>query len=112
MRCDLCSREVEKGSRFCPHCRPLDSYREKVGIPPPSPAQSKWSDGVLYEPEDFFTLFTSEEVGRILQVNSTRIVNKWLKEKKLRGKKVGRQWLITKAEVKRYVSPSMPWEVE
>ena len=74
--------------------------------------RARWSDGVLYEPEDFFTLFTSEEVGRILQVNSTRIVNKWLKEKKLRGKKVGRQWLITKAEVKRYVSPSMPWEVE
>lgn len=109
MRCNRCFGETKMdGSvEYCPHCRSLEPYWAKA-LPaegPPTKQSPFWDNGVLYDPEDFFTLFTSEEVGRILQVNSNRIVNKWLKDGKLRGKKVGRQWLITKAEVKRFVAP-------
>ena len=63
---------------------------------------------ILYDPNDYFYVFTVEEAANYLKVESTRVVAGWVKEGKLKGKKVGRRWLITRAALKEFVNPEEP----
>lgn len=65
----------------------------------------KFQSGVMYEPSDFCTIYTVEEVADILHVKQLRIIHTWIRKNQLRAKKVGRMWLITRAEIKRFVAP-------
>lgn len=55
-------------------------------------------------PEDYFETFTVLQVSIKFGV-SERIVRDWIGDCSLRAKKIGRQFYITKAELKRFVAP-------
>jgi len=67
---------------------------------------------ILYEPSDYSTVFTVEELGQMLHISSLRVIHGWLRDGTLRGKKIGRQWLVTRAEFKRFVAPEEDDEQE
>lgn len=60
---------------------------------------------IIYEPEDYFVVFTVEEAAEYLRISNNRIVAGWIKEGKLKAKKIGRRWLITRAALKEFVAP-------
>jgi excisionase family DNA binding protein len=59
---------------------------------------------VIYEPEDYITVYTASEVAQRLRIKNVRIIHAMLKAGTISGKKVGRRWLVTRAELKRYIN--------
>lgn len=55
-----------------------------------------------YEPDDFFVTLTVGELAKKFGLGP-RVVRKLIADGKLRGSKVGRQYFVTKAAVKRFL---------
>lgn len=51
-------------------------------------------------------LYTPEEVAEMLKVQP-RTVREWLRDKKLKGAKLGKEWRVKKEDIEAFISASM-----
>jgi excisionase family DNA binding protein len=58
---------------------------------------------IVYEPNDFFDTFTVKAVATKFGVGE-RIARSWIASGKLRGKKIGRSYFVTKAAIKEFIA--------
>jgi excisionase family DNA binding protein len=60
---------------------------------------------MIFESDDYFTFYRVPDLATIFNVNE-RIIRKWISDGDLSAKKVGKEYLVTKASLKIFIQPT------